>query len=381
VDRLQNARQMIGRARDEPATPALILDLHAAERNIAEMARRMAGLPAALRPHAKIHKSPILGRMQLDAGAIGLTTATIWEASAMIDAGLSDVLIANQAIGPIKAAELARLAGLGRVIVAVESRSNADELAEAARRAKSEIGVLVEVDVGLHRSGVRSVAEAVELGAHVEGLEGLRLHGLLGYEGHCMLEPDRAVRIEKAKAANAELLEAVDAFDGKGLATEIVAAGGLGTWDITGANPRITEIHAGSYIFTDAFHRNLVPGFDVALTVLATVISRSGDMAVLDCGRKSIGIDRTLPEVVGGVGEIRFEHGEHFIHEEHTALRLDQGSTLAVGDRVELMPGYAPTTVNFYDVYYVVADGRVVDVWPVLARYGSATAGVGPAPG
>jgi D-serine deaminase-like pyridoxal phosphate-dependent protein len=196
-----------------------------------------------------------------------------------------------------------------------------------------------------------------------------------------MLEPDRAVRIEKAKAANAELLEAVDAFDGKGLATEIVAAGGLGTWDITGANPRITEIHAGSYIFTDAFHRNLVPGFDVALTVLATVISRSGDMAVLDCGRKSIGIDRTLPEVVGGVGEIRFEHGEHFIHEEHTALRLDQGSTLAVGDRVELMPGYAPTTVNFYDVYYVVADGRVVDVWPVLARYGSATAGVGPAPG
>src|SRR4029077_10424813 len=164
VDRLHNARQMIGRARDEPATPALILDLHAVERNIAEMARRMADLPAALRPHAKIHKSPILGQMQLDAGAIGLTTATVWEAAALIDAGLSDVLIANQAIGPVKAAELARLAGLGRVIVAVESRSNADELADAARRAKSEIGVLVEVDVGLHRSGVRSVAEAVELG-------------------------------------------------------------------------------------------------------------------------------------------------------------------------------------------------------------------------
>src|SRR5450432_1337946 len=113
------------------------------------MARRMEGLPAALRPHPKIHKSPILGQMQIDAGAIGLTTATIWEASAMVDAGLSDVLIANQAIGEIKAAELARLAGLARVIVAVESASNVDELSEAARRAKSEINVLVEVDVGL----------------------------------------------------------------------------------------------------------------------------------------------------------------------------------------------------------------------------------------
>jgi D-serine deaminase-like pyridoxal phosphate-dependent protein len=381
VDRLDNARRIIGSSRDAPSTPALILDLPRVRANLAEMARRMEGLPAALRPHAKIHKSPILGQMQIDAGAIGLTTATIWEASAMVDAGLSDVLIANQAIGSIKAAELARLAGLARVIVAVESASNVDELSEAARRAKSEINVLVEVDVGLHRSGVRSVPEAVELANRVERLPGLGLLGVLGYEGHCMLEPDRAIRIEKAKAANAELLEVVDEFQRKGLSTEIVAAGGLGTWDITGANPRITEIHAGSYVFTDAFHRNLVPGFEVALTVLATVISRSGDMAVLDCGRKSIGIDRTLPEVVGGVGEIRFEHGEHFIHEEHTALRLEEGSTLAVGDRVELMPGYAPTTVNFYDIYHVVADGRVVDIWPVLGRYGSATAGVGPAPG
>jgi D-serine deaminase-like pyridoxal phosphate-dependent protein len=376
---MQNARQMIGHARDEPATPALILDLHKVERNIAEMERRMAGLPAALRPHAKIHKSPALGRMQLDAGAIGLTTATLWEASAMVDAGLSDVLIANQAVGAIKAAELARIAGLARVTVAIESAANADELSDAARRATSEVNVLVEVDVGLHRSGVRSVSEAVELATRIEGLPGLRLQGLLGYEGHCMLEPDRALRVQKAQAANAMLLEVVDEFERKGLATEIVAAGGLGTWDITGANPRITEIHAGSYVFSDAFHRNLVPGFEAALTVLATVISRSGETAVLDCGRKSIGIDRTVPEVVSGEGVIRFEHGEHFIHEEHTALTLEDGSKLAVGDRVELMPGYAPTTVNLYDIYHVVADDRVVDIWPILGRYGSATSGLGPA--
>jgi D-serine deaminase-like pyridoxal phosphate-dependent protein len=380
MDRLQNARQVIGGARDEPVTPALILDLPAVERNIAEMARRMAGLPAALRPHAKIHKSPIVGRMQLDAGAVGLTTATVWEAAALIDAGLSDVLIANQTIGPVKAAELARIAGLGRVIAAVESSVNAHELSTAAVRARSQIDVIVEVDVGQHRSGVRSVEEALELAALLERLPGVRLQGVLGYEGHCMLEPDRALRVEMATAANAALVRVVDAFDEQGLSTDIVAAGGLGTWDITGANPRITEIHAGSYVFTDAFHRTLVPGFDVALTVLSTIISRTGDMVVLDVGRKSIGIDRTPPEVVGDQGAIRIEYGQHFIHEEHTALELVPGSTLGVGDRVELMPGYAPTTVNFYDFYYVVADGRVVDVWPIHARYGSSTAGLGPVP-
>lgn len=373
---LDPARRTIGQPRDAVPTPALLVDLPRVKGNLQEMARRMAGLPAALRPHAKIHKSPILGKMQIEAGAIGLTTATVWEASAMVDAGLTDILIANQVVGPVKASELARIAGLASVTCAVDSFINMTELSQAAVAAKTQIDVIVEVDVGLHRSGARSAQEAVDLGVCAEKLPGLKLRGLLGYEGHCMLEPDRALRIEKARAANDVLTGTADEFERAGLSTQIVAGGGLGTWDITGANPRITEIHAGSYIFSDAFHRNLVPGFDVALTVLATVISLSGDTAVLDCGRKSIGIDRTPPEVVGGRGAVRFEHGEHFIHEEHTVLDLVPGSRLAVGDRVELMPGYSPTTVNFYDLYYVVDDGLVVDVWPVHARYGSATAAV-----
>jgi D-serine deaminase-like pyridoxal phosphate-dependent protein len=372
---LETAKRLVGAPRDAPPTPALLLDLPKVKSNLAEMARRMSTLPAALRPHAKIHKSPIVGQMQIDAGAIGLTTATLWEASAMVDAGIDNVLIANQVVGPLKAAELARIAKRASVIVAVENGRNADELAAAAKQAGSEIGVLVEFDVGLHRCGTRTHEEATALASQIEGLPGLRLRGVLGYEGHCMLEPDRELRVEKAMAANAALLRLVDVFDAAGLPTEIVAAGGLGTWDITGANPRITEIHAGSYIFMDAFHRNLVPGFEVALTVLAGVISRNGSMAVLDCGRKAIGIDRTVPEVIGGQATVRFEHGEYFIHEEHTAIVLNADSNLDVGDHVELMSGYAPTTVNLYDIYYVVEDDRIVDVWPIVARYGSASAG------
>jgi D-serine deaminase-like pyridoxal phosphate-dependent protein len=375
---LANARQLIGANVGDVATPALILDLPAVRANIAEMTRRMASLPAALRPHAKIHKSPILGQMQIDAGAIGLTTATVWEATAMIEAGIADVLIANQVVGPRKVAELARLAGMGQVLALVDDVSNVERISAAAHKAGSEVGLLVELDVGLHRSGVRSVAAAVDLAEHVERLPGVRLRGPFGYEGHCMLEPDRAERVRKAKAANAALLELVDALQARGLNTEIVAAGGLGTWDITGANPRITEIHAGSYVFSDAFHRNLVPGVEPALTVLTTIISRTGAMAVVDCGRKSIGIDRTPPELVGVRGAVRFEHGEHFIHEEHTALEFEAGSELTVGDTVRMMPGYSPTTVNFYDCYYVVEDELVTDVWPVLGRYGSETAGTAP---
>ena len=119
-----------------------------------------------------------------------------------------------------------------------------------------------------------------------------------------------------------------------------------------------------------------MPGFEPALTVLSTVTSRSGEMAVVDCGRKGIGIDRAVPELVGTRGEVRIEHGEHSIHEEHTALTLEDEPGVTVGSTVRLMPGYAPTTVNLYDRYYVIEDDLVADVWPVCGRYGSDTAGV-----
>lgn len=371
---LSGPQGLIGSPVELLPTPALVVDLAKVRANIAEMRARMETVPAELRPHAKIHKSPELARMQLAAGAIGITTATVWEATAMLEAGIDDVLVANQVVGARKEAELARLSTLGRVIVLVEDTGNAEALSAAAVAAGGVIGVLVEIDVGLHRAGARGVEAAAELAELVERLPGLALLGPFGYEGHCMLEPEREERVRKARAANEELLALADELERRGLATEIVAAGGLGTWDITGANPRVTEIHAGSYVFSDAFHANLVPGFDPALTVRATIVSRHGSMAVLDCGRKSIGIDRATPELVGVEGAVRFEHGEHFVHEEHTAVELADAG-LGVGDTVALMPGYAPTTVNFYDCFFVAEDGVVVDVWPVLGRYGTETLG------
>jgi D-serine deaminase-like pyridoxal phosphate-dependent protein len=304
-----------------------------------------------------------LARLQIEAGAIGVCTATVWEAMVMSQSGIEDVLIANQVGGKEKIRALARAAKNGRLSVAVDDGQNAQDLSDAARAAGSRLEVLIEVDVGMGRGGVRSPEEGVRLAQHLSKLPGLKLRGVQGYEGHCMLEPDRAVRIEKARAAMDYLGSAVDRLAEAGFACEVVSAGGTGTYDITGDNSRVTEIQAGSYVFMDNFHGNLVPGFSPALTVLGTVVIRHGNTIVLDSGRKSVGIDFVLPTMV----DYPFYRARYFA-EEHGLFDVDERCHLKLGDTVELIPGYAPSTVNLYDAYHVVENGTVVDIWPVVPR-------------
>lgn len=359
-------RHAIGKARDALATPGLILDLDAARSNIAAMARHAGAMPVSLRPHAKLHKSPQIARMQIEAGAIGISTATVWEAIVMARAGIENILIANQVVGREKIAALAEAARLTLITVAVDDTGNLADLSAGAHAAGAEIGVLIEIDVGMGRCGARSQDEALRLAAHASRLPGLRLLGVMGYEGHCMLEPDRALRVAKARAAMEHLVHVVDVLATAGFESQVVSAGGTGTYDITGPNPRITELQAGSYVFMDAFHGSLVSGFSSALTVMTSIISRHDTLVVLDAGRKAIGVDLTMPRVAGHMAELAY------INEEHAGFTVAADSPLTVGDVVELVPGYGPTTVNLYEAYYVVSNGVVVDVWPVTARgYGA----------
>jgi D-serine deaminase-like pyridoxal phosphate-dependent protein len=366
VSELQRAA--IGRRRGEVETPALILDLDVARANITAMGERMAAMPAGLRPHTKLHKSPRIAQMQIDAGAVGVSTATAWEAIAMAEAGIPNILVASQVVGPGKVRALAHAARGNTITVAVDSTANLDQLSAAARAASSTIGVIVEVDVGMGRCGVRSKEEALEVARHALGLPGIEWRGAMGYEGHCMLEPDRDVRVAKQGQAMGELLEVVDYLAAHGIDCEVVSAGGTGTYDLTGANPRVTELQAGSYVFMDAFHGSLIPGFPVSLTVLSTVMSRHGTRVILDAGRKAVGVDLMMPEVVGHRAVTAF------VNEEHTGIDVAAECSLAIGDTVELLPGYGPTTVNLHAIYHVVESDIVTDVWPVLARYGSDTA-------
>jgi D-serine deaminase-like pyridoxal phosphate-dependent protein len=353
----------VGRPRGELATPSLILDLDVAKANLRFMTERLKTLHAKLRPHIKVHKCAELARLQVEAGAVGVCTATVWEAIVMSRAGVADVLIANEVCGADKIRALARESRRGRLTVAVDDAKNCDELDQAVRAAGGRLDILVEVDVGMRRGGVRSADEAVTLAQHVSRLAGLRFRGVQGYEGHCMLEPDRDVRIAKARQAADDLDRVVDRLRRAGYPCEVVSMGGTGTYDITGADPRVTEIQAGSYVFMDMFHGSLVPGFARALFVLGGMVIRHGNTIVLDSGRKSISIDFVPPIMV----PYPF-YQARFFAEEHALFDVDDRCGLKRGDTVELVPGYAPSTVNLYDAYHVVEEGVVTQIWPVIPR-------------
>ena len=353
----------LGRARADLPTPALILDLDLAKENLRHMALRMKTLHAQLRPHIKVHKCAELALLQVRSGAIGVCTATVWEGIVMSRAGIEDVLIANQVRGKDKIRALALASQQFRLTVAVDDPRNCDELDAAVCAAGGKLEVLIEVDVGMQRAGVRSPEEAVALARHLSALPRLRFRGVQGYEGHCMLEPDRETRIKKARKAMDELDEAVESLRRAGFPCEVVSAGGTGTYDITGADQRVTEIQAGSYVFMDMFHGNLVPGFSRALTVLGTVVMQHGKTIVLDCGRKAISIDFVPPVMV----PYPFYQARYFA-EEHAIFDVDERCQLEPGDTVELVPAYAPSTVNLFDAFHVVEGGVVTDIWPVIPR-------------
>jgi D-serine deaminase-like pyridoxal phosphate-dependent protein len=355
-------RTWIGRRRDELPTPALILDLDVARRNLAAMRSRLEGRPARLRPHIKIEKCPDLARLHVEYGAVGVATATAWEALVMARGGIADVLVANEVVGPAKVEALVEAARHCRLTVAVDDPRNVAELAAAAVAGGVRMEMLVEVDVGMGRGGTRSTAETVAAADAVAAAPGVSLRGLQAYEGHCMLEPDRDLRIAGAHAAMDLVAQHIEALRTAGHTVTDVSGGGTGTYDITSANPIVTELQAGTFVFMDLFHGTLVAGFEHSLTVAATVVIRHGSTIVLDSGRKSIGIDFVQPRMVGSDLEARY------FAEEHALFDFPGEPPLDLGDRVELIPGYAATTVNMYDVYHVVSGDVVVDIWPIVPR-------------
>jgi D-serine deaminase-like pyridoxal phosphate-dependent protein len=351
----------IGRSRHDLVTPALLLDLPAARRNIDKMAGRIKTMPGKLRPHIKVHKSPELSRMQVEAGAIGLSTATVWEAIVLVRSGLDSIFVVNTVAGREKLAALADIARGAEVMVAIDDAGNAAEIAAAARAAKSNVRVLIEVDTGMDRAGVDSAEQAVELARKVATLDGIELVGVTGYEGHCSLTPERELRSTRQKAAMTTLVGTARELEAAGFPMTIVSAGGTATWDWTASTPGVTEIQAGSYVVMDNFHGAMVGEFERAVFVLSTVISRPPDRVIFDAGNKSLGAPMLTTIRGHELKGFRFD-------EEHGLFEATPDHTLKVGDVCELVPGYAPSTVNWYDCYHVVEGDRVVDIWPVIPR-------------
>ncbi len=355
----------VGMTIEEVDTPALVVDLPAYERNLARLAERVAERGVRIRPHSKTHKSPAIAREQMDRGAVGVCCQKVGEAEVMVEGGVRDVLVSNQVVGGRKIARLAALARHARVSVCVDDAGNLAEIAAAAVAFGSEIGVLVEIDVGMARCGVPPGEAAVRLAEAVDGAAaGLRFAGLQAYHGGAQHIRDRAERRAAVMDAAALTRSTIDALARVGLACETIAGGGTGTLEFDLEAGVLNELQAGSYIFMDADYAGVLDSFEHSLFVRATVMSApTPTRRVTDAGLKALAFD-SGPPLVHGID------GASYVgpSDEHGTLTIGNSVELGLGDAVMLIPGHCDPTVNLYDWYVGFRDGVVERVWPVAAR-------------
>ena len=356
----------VGRSKFDLDTPALLVDIPTMERNIERMTKRIIGKGVNWRPHTKGQKIPALAYMELAAGAIGVTCAKLGEAEVMAAAGIRDILIANQIVGPQKITRLVNLRRHADVVVAVDSADNVRELSAAATAKGVELRVVVEVDIGMGRCGVEPGEAAVKLARLVADSPGLKLAGVEGWEANCTAILDPAEKQACVQRSVGLLTGTAEQCRAAGLPIEIVSCGGTGTYWVTATVPGVTEIQAGGGIFNDV-HYATDFGLDheFAMTVLTTVISRPNPKRiVVDAGKKTMSSDAAPPRPLGleGVRSVS-------LSAEHGRVELDQPNTsLKVGDKLEWIVGYTDTTVLLHEELYGTRDGQVEIVWPVLGR-------------
>jgi D-serine deaminase-like pyridoxal phosphate-dependent protein len=341
------------------STPALVVDLDVFEANVAAMEAMLAGTGTTVRPHVKTHRTPELARRQLGGSAVGVTCATVGEAEAMVEAGIDDVLLANEIVDPRKIARLVALTDRARVAVAADAAEHVASLSEEATRMGATIDVLIDVDILLHRCGVENVNDAIELAQAIERAPNLRLRGIMGYEGR--LRPAEDDRLSRIARAYGKLAEVRDALVGAGFPVEVVSAAGTSTLAEAIADPVITELQAGVYALMEPELLVRDSPFTCAVAIRGTVISSHPDRVVLDIGRRVVGMEYGPPVPVG------FSASRIAISDEHATIEQPDPFP-RLGDVCDLWPGQIRTTFNLHDQVWVARGGQLVDRWPVTAR-------------
>ena len=368
-------------------TPAAVIDLDAMERNLARMAAFARSHGMRLRPHAKMHKSAALARLQMQAGAVGVCVQKTAEAEALAAAGVTDLYISNEVIDPAKLRRVAALAQRlhaagGRLAIAVDSLEGIARLAAAFdgpsdANAPSLIDVFVDIDVGQGRCGVPPGEAAVALAQVVAAQPALRFAGLQAYHGKAQHVRGVDARREAIALAAHAVQDTRARIEAAGLAVPLVTGAGTGTFALETASGVWGELQAGSYLFMDAdyaanAHDPAQPGFEHALFIKSQVISVQAAHAVCDAGHKSHAIDSGLPVVhaLPGQPALRFANGG----DEHGILHPAEagGALPKLGDTVWLIPGHCDPTVNLHDwligVRGGLANGTVERVIRVDAR-------------
>jgi len=367
---LVQAQALIGRpgSRHRIPTPAAVLDLDAFEANVARMAERARAAGLALRPHAKSHKCAWVARRQIEAGAVGVCCAKLAEAEALAHAGIDGVLVTSPIAGEASAARAAALAArLSDFRIVLDHPDAAAELDAAA---EGPIQVLIDVDVGLGRTGVRDADQALEVAAAIAAQPNLRLIGVQGYGGHWQHMAGAKTRAAAVAEGIARLAAVAQALRAAGHAVDVLTGGGTGTFTADAAQGVLTEVQPGSYAFMDREYRDALGedpegAFAQSLTIAATVISANQPKWVtVDAGLKAFATDGPLPQPLT---EKFAACSYRFFGDEHGMLARPE-APVGRGERVEFAPGHIDPTLDRYDRLHLVRGDVLVDIVPIEAR-------------
>ncbi|HWA31247.1 MAG TPA: DSD1 family PLP-dependent enzyme [Rhizomicrobium sp.] len=360
------------------ATPALVIDLDAMERNIAAMAAHAKKNAIALRPHAKTHKCSEIARRQIAAGALGICCAKLGEAEALAEAGIDSILLTSPVVTDRGIARVMALnAKIGELRITCDNATVAARLDAAARSSGKKLRVVVDIDPGLGRTGIRPGDGAIALVEQVAKSEGLIFDGLQCYAGQVQHMESPNERRAASLNAMKELAELRDQLKAKGITIPLLSGGGTGTFDIDPDARALTELQVGSYIFMDKQYNDVWtkpgqrPPFEPSLFVQTTVVSANREgFATTDAGFKAFATDAGAPQIFSGApdGANYFFFGD----EQGGIFYPAANGKLDVGSVITCIVPHCDPTVNLYDCYHCVRGDRLEFIWAIEARGRSA---------
>ena len=353
-------------------TPSVVVDLDVLQANVDRMAAHASQHGVRLRPHAKTHKIPELARLQLAAGASGISLAKVGEAEVFADAGagIEDIFLAYPTVGEGKARRLLALSERMRIAIGADSLEGAASIGDVFHAAGRKIDVLLKVDCGYHRVGVSPEA-AVEIAPRLAELPGIRLRGVFTHAGHAYLSSGRDEVNRIAKSEGEILAQTADAIRASGVPIEEVSVGSTPTARGSMSVAGVTECRPGNYVYHDASQVNLGTCTleNCAITVVATVVSvPAKERAVLDCGSKTLSSDPLRPRGEGHGWILGGRSRLSSLSEEHGVVRVERGESFRVGERVRVLPNHACVVSNLHDRVVLARGDRVEGEWAVAAR-------------
>lgn len=353
----------------ELPTPAVCIDLDILQSNIQNMAHMAKQNGLKLRPHIKTHKMPQIAKMQMEAGAVGVTCAKVSEAEVMAGSGIKDILIAYPIVGEHQIQRMLELTGECRIRAGFDSVYGAQKINQAAREKGVTLDLCMIINTGLNRDGVLPGQEAAALAAAVRGLTHVRVYGILTHEGHVNQSKNVEELTDLALAAGRKMRETADLLRKQGVPIEEISMGSTPVCRAGIAAEGVTECRPGTYVFNDV-HETLLftPAEECALTILATVVSHPAkERYIVDAGSKTLTSDKSL---TNGYGLIR-EAPDAVIarlSEEHGVVEANERFKLNLGDRIEIIPNHVCPTVNLASSVYMTRRNEVIDRWEVAAR-------------